>query len=426
MTSSDPPAALAAVFRIEFPKVVATLARVVGDVGLAEDLAQDAIVEALQQWPRDGVPERPAAWLTTVAKRRAIDRFRREDVLRRKYEHLLRDRSLEDAAADADDTEIDDDHLRLIFVACHPVLPPAARAALTLRLVGGLTTTEIARAYLQSEPTIAQRIVRAKRTLSDANVPFEVPVGNDRAARLSTVLEVVYVMFNEGYTSTSGEEWTRPDLCAEATRLGRQLAGLLPKDAEVHGLLALMEIQSSRLRARRGPGGEAVLLLDQDRRKWDRLLINRGIDSLRRAERLAPQRGPYTLQAAIAACHATAFHSDETDWKKLVALYNDLAVVAPSPIVDLNRAVALAMAYEPNVGLELIEQLGAAHVLDGYHLFHSVRGDLLAKLGQHREAATDFERAAALTQNDQERHLQLQRAATSRRLAAEHAPPASS
>jgi predicted RNA polymerase sigma factor len=280
-----------------------------------------------------------------------------------------------------------------------------------------LTTTEIARAYLQSEPTVAQRIVRAKRTLSDANVPFEVPVGNDRSARLSTVLEVVYVMFNEGYTSTSGDEWTRPDLCAEAVRLGRQLAGLLPKDAEVHGLLALMEIQSSRLRARRGPAGEAVLLLDQDRRKWDRLLINRGIDSLRRAEHLTPERGPYTLQAAIAACHATAFSADETDWKRLVALYNDLAVVAPSPVVELNRAVALAMAYGPNVGLELIEQLGAAHVLDGYHLFHSVRGDLLAKLGQHRDAAREFELAATLTQNEQERQLQLQRAATSLQLA---------
>jgi RNA polymerase sigma factor (sigma-70 family) len=415
------PAELTAVVRIEFPQVVATLARYVGDVGLAEDCAQDAIVDALQQWPRAGVPASPGAWLTTVAKRRAIDRFRRDEVLRQKYEHLLVDRSFgDDGICEPDEPhDIADDRLRLIFVACHPLLPPAARAALSLRLLAGLSTQEIARAYLQSETTIAQRIVRAKRTLSEAGVPFEVPTGAERAARLAAVLEVIYVMFNEGYTSTSGDEWTRPDVCAEAVRLGRLLAGLLPEEPEVHGLLALMEIQSSRLRARRGSDGAVVLLLDQDRRKWDRLLINRGITSLRRADALRPERGPYTLQAAIAACHALAFRPEETDWVQLVALYNELTVVAPSPIVELNRAVALSFAYGPNVGLELIEQLRAAHVLDGYHLFHSVRGDLLAKLGQHREAAAEFELAASLTQNEQERKLQEDRASTSRLRAAE-------
>jgi RNA polymerase sigma factor (sigma-70 family) len=402
---------------------VATLARAVGDIGLAEELAQDALVDALRQWPRDGTPRNPGAWLTAVGKRKAIDRIRRDRTLQTKVAQLGRDldtaTTSTNALAKVDDEEhIDDDRLRLIFVACHPVLAVPARVALTLRLVGGLTTTEIARAYVVPEPTIAQRIVRAKKTIARAGVPFEVPVGEDRAGRHGTVLEVIYLIYNEGYSATTGDEWLRPELCLEALRLGRTLAALAADEAEVHGLVALMEFQSSRLRARTGPAGAPVLLLDQDRRAWDRLLIRRGEAALRRADELAPARGPYTLQAAIAACHARAFRPEETDWAELVALYEHLARLTPSPIVELNRAVAVSRASGPAAGLSLVDQLAETGTLDRYHLLYSVRGDLLDQLGRHDEAAADFDRAAALAQNTVERELSSDRAGASRAAAA--------
>jgi RNA polymerase sigma factor (sigma-70 family) len=415
----DSTAAIETVFRIEFPRLVAGLARYVGDVSLAEDLAQDALVDALKQWRQEGPPRNPGAWLMTVGKRKAVDLFRRNQTLATKYARIgvdLAGRELSEPDADFDDP-IDDDRLRLIFVACHPVLPVSARAALTLRLLGGLTTAEIARAYVQPESTIAQRIVRAKKAIAKAQVPFEVPVGEDRADRLGSVLEVIYLIFNEGYSATAGEEWLRPELCAESLRLGRLLAGLAPKEPEVHGLLALIEIQSSRLQARIGPTGEPVLLLDQDRRKWDRLLINRGLAALGRAELLSPERGPYTLQAAIAACHARSFRSEETDWVALVDLYRQLASKTPSPIVELNRAVAESMASGPEAGLDLIDQIIETGTLERYHLLHSVRGDLLHKLGRYAEAEMEFEQAAALAQNARERDLSRDRAEASRDLA---------
>jgi RNA polymerase sigma factor (sigma-70 family) len=406
-------AAIEAVYRIEFPRLVGGLARRVGDLDLAEELAQEALVDALQQWPRDGTPRNPGAWLMTVAKRRAVDRFRRDRALASKYARLGVDPDGGDPAEELDDSGIDDDRLRLIFVSCHPVLTVPSRVALTLRLVGGLTTAEIARAYLQPEPTIGQRISRAKKTIAGAGVPFEVPTGEDRAARLGSVLEVVYLVFNEGYSATAGEEWARPDLCAEAVRLGRLLAALTSDEPEVLGLLALMEIQSSRLAARVGPGGEPVLLLDQDRRRWDQLLIRRGLAALARAEQLSPSPGPYVLQAAIAACHARAVRAEDTDWVELAARYEQLAHVQPSPIVELNRAVAISMAYGPAAALELVDQLRNMPALSQYHLLHSVRGDLLAKLDRHVEARDEFSRAASLARNARERELSLQRAARS-------------
>jgi RNA polymerase sigma factor (sigma-70 family) len=422
MPGTDSTTSIEAVFRVEFPRVVATLAAFVGDIGLAEDLAQDALVDALRQWPRDGTPRHPGAWLTTVGKRRAVDLFRRNRTLRQKYAQLGPDlESAVDRPID-DDMDFDpespeaiaDDRLRLMFVSCHPVLPVAARTALTLRLVGGLTVPEIARAYVVPEPTIAQRIVRAKKTIAEAGVPFEVPGGAERAARLASVLEVIYLVYNEGYSATAGEEWLRPELCGEALRLGRVLAALAPEEPEVTGLLALMEFQSSRLRARTTRGGTPVLLLDQDRRTWDRLHINRGEAALARAELLATLRGPYTLQAAIAACHARSFRAEDTDWDEVAALYGELAQRAPSPIVELNRAVAVSMASGPDAALVLVDQLVATGRLERYHLLSSVRGDLLDRLGRHAEAAADFDRAAALATNARERALSEQRARASR------------
>jgi RNA polymerase sigma factor (sigma-70 family) len=408
------------VVRIEWAKVVATLARYTGDVGLAEELAQDAVVAALEQWPRDGVPARPGAWLTTVAKRRAIDLFRRNRELEHRYDQLGRDLQtaahITGAPAGPDPElaagdEIDDDMLRLIFTACHPVLAVPARVALTLRLLAGLTTAEIARAYLVPEPTIAQRIVRAKKTLAQAGVPFETPDRRQRPARLSSVLEALYLIFNEGYSATAGQDWTRPDLCHEAVRLGRLLAQLAPAEPEVHGLVALMEIQASRLPARTGPDGQPVLLLDQNRARWDRLLINRGLAALDRAEQLAAATpGPYLLQAAIAACHGRAFRAEDTDWVRITELYATLARLLPSPVVELNRAVALSMAFGPQAGLDLVDQLTAEPSLRDYHLLASVRGDLLMKLGRPAEAQAAFERAAELTRNGPERELTLRRA----------------
>jgi RNA polymerase sigma factor (sigma-70 family) len=389
----------------------------VNDIGLAEELAQDALVDALQQWPREGTPRNPGAWLTAVGKRKAIDRFRRDRTLQAKY--ALFGRELESSGAptldgtdvEVDDGEdIDDDRLRLIFVACHPVLPVNARVALTLRLVGGLTTAEIARAYVVPESTIAQRIVRAKKAIAKAGVPFEIPSGEDRAVRLGAVLEVVYLIFNEGYSATAGDDWMRPELCGEALRLGRVLAGLAPGEAEVHGLVALMEFQSSRLRARLGRNGEPILLLNQDRRLWDGLHIRLGEAALRRADELASEPGPYALQAAIAACHVRAFRPEETDWPELVRLYEQLARRMPSPIVELNRAVAVSRASGPEVGLQLVDQLVDTGTLARYHLLSSVRGDLLEQLGRHDEAAEEFERAAAMAQNSAERGLLLDRA----------------
>jgi RNA polymerase sigma factor (sigma-70 family) len=412
--------AIEAVYRIEFPRVVATLARRVGDIGLAEDLAQEALVDALEQWPRDGTPNNPGAWLTAVGKRKAIDRFRRDRTLAAKYAQVGRALESEgrgevEAPPDvASEEEIQDDQLRLIFVACHPLLPMPARVALTLRLVGGLTVPEIARAYVVPEPTVAQRIVRAKKAIAKAGVPFEVPTGADRAARLGAVLEVIYLIFNEGYSATAGEDWLRPELCAEALRLGRVLSSLAPEEAEVHGLVALMEFHSSRLHARTGPTGAPVLLLDQDRRTWDRLLINRGDAALARAEALGATRGPYTLQAAIAACHARSFRAEETDWARVVALYGELARRTPSPIVELNRAVAISMASGPGPALDLVDQLVETRTLERYHLLSSVRGDLLDRLGRHAEAAAEFERAALLATNTPERDLSEQRARASR------------
>jgi len=421
VTATDSTAAIEAVFRIEFPRLVAGLARYVDDIGLAEELAQDALVDALRQWPRDGTPNNPGAWLMTVSKRKAIDRIRRDRTFEAKQPLLAADAEVPADAAgfrdDLDQEPIEDDRLRLLFVACHPVLSVPSRIALALRFLGGLSTAEIGRAFLQSESTVATRLVRAKKTIADAGVPFEVPAGEDRAERLASVLEVIYLIFNEGYSATAGDDWTRPDLCAEALRLGRLLAALSPDDPEVHGLLALMELQSSRLRARVGPDRQPVLLLDQDRRTWDRLLISRGLSSLERAGQLTDAPGPYALQAAIAACHARAFHPEQTDWAELVGLYDLLARAMPSPIVELNRAVAVSMRSGPAAGLELVDRLGDDETLDRYHLFHSVRGDLLAKLDRHAEARAEFEIAASLAQNARERELSEERAATSGRLA---------
>jgi len=405
--------AIEAVWRIESARLIAGLARISGDVGLAEELAQDALVAALEQWPAAGVPEKPGAWLMSTAKHRAIDRIRRATTLARKYEQLGRELVIAEETGSPlePDEDMGDDLLRLIFTACHPVLATEARVAITLRVVGGLTTEEIARAFLVPVPTMAQRIVRAKRTLSEARVPFEVPTGPDRVARLGSVLEVIYLIFNEGYAATAGDDWVRPILCEDALRLGRILAGLMPSEPEVHGLVALMEIQASRLRARVGPSGEPVLLLDQDRTRWDGILIQRGLAALARAERLGGALGPYTLQAAIAACHARARTAEETDWARIVALYDGLAELTPSPIVELNRAVAVGMAFGPVAALDLVDALRDEKALSGYHLLPAVRGDLLRKLGRASEAASEFERAAELTANERERELLRRRAA---------------
>jgi RNA polymerase sigma factor (sigma-70 family) len=400
---------------MESARLIAGLARYTNDVGLAEELAQDAVVAALQQWPESGIPRNSGAWLMTVAKRRAVDLFRRNRELERKYAQIGRALEAEGDSVTPDfdrafSDEIDDDLLRLVFTACHPALAVQARVALTLRLLGGLTTAEIARAYLVPEPTIAQRIVRAKKTLAKAQVPFEVPGVEERPARLSSVLEVIYLIFNEGYSATAGDDWMRPALCEDAVRLGRILAQLTPAEPESHGLAALMEIQASRVRARAGPSGEPILLLDQDRGRWDRLLINRGLAALARAEELGGARGPYALQAAIAACHARAFRPEDTDWARIAGLYGVLAEVMPSPVVELNRAVAVSMASGPQAGLDLVDALAAEPSLRGYHLLPSVRGDLLMKLGRPDEARAEFERAAGLTGNAQERDLSARRA----------------
>jgi RNA polymerase sigma factor (sigma-70 family) len=407
--------AIDAVWRIESAKLIASLARIVRDIGLAEELAQDALVAALEQWPESGVPRNPGAWLMATAKHRAIDVLRRNKRVERKHEELGREleaaqeRAAQELEAALDD-DVGDDLLRLVFTACHPVLPAEARVALTLRLLGGLTTAEIARAFLVSEPAVAQRIVRAKRILAEKRVPFEVPRGAELAARLSSVLEVIYLIFNEGYSATAGDDWMRPELCQDALRLGRILAQLAPNEPEVHGLVALMEIQASRSRARVGPSGEPILLLDQNRGLWDRLLIHRGLAALERAETLGGARGPYALQAAIAACHARARTAAETDWPSIAALYAELARVAPSPVVELNRAVAVSMGFGAAAGLELVDALAAEPSLRGYHLLPSVRGDLLAKLGRVEEARQEFGRAAELTRNARERELLLDRA----------------
>ena len=414
MTAADTHRTIDAIWRIESAKLIAGLARIVRDVGIAEDLAQDALVAALEQWPEAGIPDNPGAWLMGTAKHRAIDALRRRALLDRKHEELGRDLQERLETPDlvsAIDDDIGDDLLRLVFTACHPVLSTEARVALTLRLLGGLTTEEIARAFLVAEATVAQRIVRAKRTLSDARVPFEVPRGTDRAARVGSVLEVLYLIFNEGYSATAGEDWVRPELCNDALRLGRILAELMPGEAEVHGLVALMEIQASRLRARVGPSGRPVLLLDQDRGRWDQLLIRRGLNALARAEKLfGPARGPYTLQAAIAACHARARTAAETDWLRIASLYEALVELVPSPVVELNRAVAVAMAYGPAMGLTIVDELTSEPSLKTYHLLPSVRADLLAKLGRNDEARAELERAASLTRNARERELLLERA----------------
>ena len=414
MPGSDAHRAIDAVWRIESARLIAGLARFTRDVGAAEELAQDALVAALERWPESGVPENPGAWLMATAKHRAIDRARRGATLERKHAELGRELAAEPAAAPeldaAIDDDIGDDLLRLVFVTCHPVLSREARVALTLRLLGGLSTAEIARAFLVPEPTVAQRIVRAKRTLAAARVPFEAPDGAERAARLASVLEVIYLVFNEGYAATAGDDWMRPALCDDALRLGRILAELVPQEPEVHGLVALMEIQASRARARTSATGAPILLLDQDRSRWDRILIGRGLAALDRAERLGAALGPYALQAAIAAHHARARTPGDTDWAGIAALYDALAELAPSPVVELNRAVALGMAFGPAAGLEVVDALVAHGALDGYHLLPSVRGDLLARLGRHDEARVEFERAAALTRNGRERELLLGRA----------------
>ena len=414
MTSTLTHSTIDAVWRIESARLIAGLTRIVRDVGVAEELAQDALVAALERWPESGVPDNPGAWLMATAKHRAFDYFRRNKLLERKHEELGRELKTQQEAAVANfeiaqDDDIGDDLLRLVFISCHPVLSTEGRVALTLRLLGGLTTQEIARAFLAPEPTIAQRIVRAKRTLSEARVPFEVPRGAELAARLSSVLEVIYLVFNEGYAATAGEDWMRPSLCEDALRLGRILAGLVPNEPEVHGLVALMEIQASRSHARVGPRGEPILLLDQDRGRWDQLLIRRGLAALQRAEELGAP-GPYALQAAIAACHARARTAAETDWRRIAALYDDLAELMASPIVELNRAVAVSMAFGPAAGLELIDTLASEPSLKSYHLLPSVRGDFLFKLGRFAEAQEEFERAAMMTQNARERELLLDRA----------------
>jgi RNA polymerase sigma-70 factor, ECF subfamily len=409
-----------AVWRIESARLIAGLARLVRDVGAAEDLAQEALVAALEQWPESGVPDNPGAWLMATAKHRAIDRLRRAEVHERKTQELGREIELRgegeslELEAEIDDP-FDDDLLRLIFTTCHPVLSTDARVALTLRLLGGLTTKEIARAYLVSEATVAQRIVRAKRTLSEARVPFEVPGRDELPARLASVLEAIYLIFNEGYAATAGDDLLRPELIEEALRLGRILAGLLPAEPEVHGLVALMELQASRTRARTGPSGEPVLLLDQDRSRWDWMLIGRGLAALDRAKQTGGALGPYTLQAAIAACHARARVPEDTDWERIVALYDALAELVPSPVVELNRAVAVGMAFGPAAGLELVDVLASEPALGGYHLLPAVRGDLLEKLGRAGEARAEFERAASLTQNSRQRAQLLERAECSRR-----------
>ena len=415
VTTSDAHRAIDAVWRIESAKLIAGLTRIVRDVGVAEDLAQDALVVALERWPESGVPDNPGAWLMATAKHRAIDRLRRDKLVERKHDEVsreleaLQERAVPDLDAALDD-HVGDDLLRLVFISCHPVLSTEARVTLTLRLLGGLTTEEIARAFLVPEPTIAQRIVRAKRTLAEARVPFEVPRGEEFTARLSSVLQVIYLVFNEGYSATAGDDWLRPALCEDALRLGRILVALVPAEPEAHGLVALMEIQASRARARVGASGEPVLLLDQNRARWDQLLISRGLAALERAEALGGASGPYALQAAIAACHARARTAADTDWARIASLYEALAERAPSPIVELNRAVAVGMADGPAAGLALVETLTAEPSLRGYHLLPSVRGDLLAKLGRRDEARVEFERAASLTRNARERALLLARA----------------
>ena len=422
MTVSATHGAIDAVRRIESARLIAGLARMVRDVGLAEELAQDALVAALETWPKKGVPDNPGAWLMAAAKNKALDHFRRNKLLERKHEELAGEMELEQEIAasdleagliDAMDDDIGDDLLRLVFVACHPVLSTEARAALTLRLLCGLTTDEIARAFLVPEPTIAQRIVRAKRTVAETRVPFEVPRKDELAARLASVLEVIYLVFNEGYSATAGEDWMRPALCEEALRLGRIVAELVPKEPEAHGLVALMEIQASRAAARVGPSGDPILLLDQDRARWDHLLVRRGLAALARAEQLEGRLGPYALQAAIAACHARSRTAQETDWVRIAALYDALAQIAPSPVVELNRAVAVSMAFGPAEGLELVDALTSEPALKHYHLLPAVRGDLLVKLGRLDEARAEFEHAASLTRNARERKLLLDRAASS-------------
>ena len=416
VATTDVNRTIEAVWRIESARLIAGLARIVRDLGLAEDLAQEALVAALEQWPESGVPDNPGAWLMGTGKHRAIDRLRRADVQVRKTQELGRELELRGEAERPDleaeiDDPFDDDLLRLIFTTCHPVLSTDARVALTLRLLGGLTTTEIARAYLASEPTVAQRIVRAKRTLSAARVPFEVPDRDELADRLASVLEVIYLIFNEGYAATAGDDWIRPELIEEALRLGRILAELLPKEPEVHGLVALMELQASRLRARTGPSGEPILLLDQDRSRWDWVLVGRGLAALERAQGAGGTLGPYTLQAAIAACHARARRAEDTDWERIVALYDGLAQLTPSPVVELNRAVAIGMAFGPEPALELVDALGREPALRDYYLLPTVRADLLERLGRDEEARMEFERAAALTENSRERAVLLERMA---------------
>jgi RNA polymerase sigma-70 factor (ECF subfamily) len=416
VTATDTHRTIEAVWRIESARLIAGITRIVRDVGIAEDLAQDALVAAFEQWPKSGIPDNPGAWLMATAKHRAIDQFRRNTLLERKHEQLGHELDAEQEMFvpdldEAIDDHVGDDLLRLIFISCHPVLPTEARVALTLRLLGGLTTDEIARAFLVSEATIAQRIVRAKRNLADARVPFEVPRGAEFSARLASVLQVIYLVFNEGYAATAGDDWMRPELCQDALRLGRILAELVQNEPEVHGLVALMEIQASRSRARVGPSGEPVLLLDQDRGRWDYVLVRRGLAALARAQDLGGGLGPYTLQASIAACHARARTGEETDWGRIATLYETLARIAPSPIVDLNRAVAVGMALGPAAGLELVDALTGEPSLKSYHLLPSVRGDLLAKLGRPGEAREEFERAASLTRNTRVRELLLTRAA---------------
>jgi RNA polymerase sigma factor (sigma-70 family) len=419
VTAIDTHRAIDAVFRIESPRLIAGLARIVRDVGLAEELAQDALVAALQQWPETGVPRNPAAWLMAAGKNRAVDLIRRSKTLERKTEELghqieVRQGTGEEEFDAAVEDDIGDDLLRLVFTACHPILSTEARTALTLRLLGGLTTGEIARAFLVPEPTVAQRIVRAKRTLAEAHVPFVVPSGTELAERLTSVLEVIYLIFNEGYSATAGDDLVRPALCEDALRLGRILAELTPKEPEVHGLVALMEIQASRLGARTDSSGQPILLLDQNRGRWNQLLIRRGLAALERAEKLGGAKGPYALQAAIAACHARARTAEETDWMRIAALYWDLARAVPSPVVELNRAVAIGMAFGPAAGLQIADALSSVPSLKGYHLLPSVRGDLLEKLGRFEEAAQEFERAASLTRNARSRGLLLERAAACR------------
>jgi RNA polymerase sigma-70 factor (ECF subfamily) len=423
VTAAEIHRAIDAVWRMESPRLIAGLTRIVRDVGVAEDLAQDALVAALEQWPESGIPANPGAWLMGTAKHRAIDQLRRRSMLDRKHEELGRelDEQQQSAAAEIEaslDDPVGDDLLRLVFISCHPVLTTEARVALTLRLLGGLTTDEIARAFLVPEATVAQRIVRAKRTLSEARVPFEVPRREELQERLASVLEVIYLIFNEGYSATAGDDWMRPALCDDALRLGRILAELMPQEAEVHGLVALMEIQASRARARVGPSGEPIRLFEQNRALWDQLLIRRGLTALERAEKLGGRMGPYALQAAIAACHAQAHTPEETNWPRIAALYQALAQIAPSPVVELNRAVAVSMAFGPQAGLDLLDALSGERSLENYHLLPSVRGDFLEKLGRFAEARTEFARAASLTRNARERELLLERAAACARQSA--------